>query len=168
MSEGAEHQPHEKHVRHQISRAEPPWFLDEAEKPFQSGALHPGGSARGRAGEDVDRTADTHDERNGQELPMLVSPVLLAGRAHCDEQDRDVGTIDGCADLCALDVVEIAVVKAADAKTRMRGAHVLDSVLQYIGPPAEKEHPEVLALGDLQKTEHQVDARNPFWQRVAE
>ena len=48
-AEGAEQKPHEKHVRHQISRAEPPWFLEEAEGPFQAGALHPGGSARGRA-----------------------------------------------------------------------------------------------------------------------
>src|SRR5205823_570998 len=108
-----------------------------------------------RAGENVDGPADAHDERNGEEFTILVSPVLLAGRAHRDEQDRDVGAIDGCADIRALGVTEVAVLKAADTKAWMRGVHVLDGLLQDISPPAEKEHPKALALGDFEKAEHQ-------------
>src|SRR4029450_6094104 len=80
LPEVAQRQRHELGVRHRVAAHEAAGLLGQAESPFEAHALQQTWGAACHAGDDVDRAADAHGERDAELWAPAADEVLLARR----------------------------------------------------------------------------------------
>ena len=130
--------------------------------------LHPRRSSVGNAGNDIEASADAHDEGDSDLVDVLVDPVLFLGRGEGDE--HHVGSRGGHIryDLGLVRLGEVAVAIPYDLDARV---HVLENRF-YLGDHLFFRPEEVDAVALLgrqpDKPLEQVDARDALPERNAQ
>ena len=109
----------EARVGDRVAAEHAPRLLEQAEQPFEAQALPGRGRAPRHAGDDVDRSADSHHERDAEVGAVLAEEVFLARAAHRDEQDIRAAGADRVAHLASLVIGEIAVACAGHLQPRI-------------------------------------------------
>jgi ABC-2 type transport system ATP-binding protein len=86
LPEIAQGQRDELRVRHDVAAQQPARLLRQAERPLEAHPLKQPRRAARHAGDDVDRAADAHRERDAELRSPAPDEVLLARRRHRDEE----------------------------------------------------------------------------------
>jgi hypothetical protein len=158
----------EAQVGRGVAAGEATRLLPESEEPLEAQALPEDRRAATSAGDDIDRSADPHDEWRTDVPAVSGDELLLAGRADRNENELRFRLSDRFGYGALVDGLEVAISAADDSQARMAVADTLHGCLQDVGPGAEDVHAPPTLLGTTEERLHQVDAGDPLGHRVVE
>ena len=84
----------ELRAANQVAMPEAPWFLGQAEQPFQAVVAHPRWGATHSAGMKVEGGADADKNRRGELVLVIKHPALLLGSAEAYPDDVWIRLVD--------------------------------------------------------------------------